>query len=155
MADLKREYIIPLRRKVKTAPMWRRSKKAISVLKNFMIQHMKAENVVICSELNELIWKNGGKNPPGKVSVVALRTSINGVDSTVVNLLESGVDTQMTRYVSTAPVAEKKTKKTEAKADVKTEAKAEVKEVKKVKAKKTEEKSEEKKADTKKETKEE
>lgn len=139
MANLKREYNVPLRRKVKTAPMWRRSKKAISVLKDFMKQHMKAENVIICAELNELIWARGGKCPPGKISVTALRTEVNGVDSTIVNLSSVGVEAQMAKY-GTSAVAEEK-----AEAPVTEEVKeAEVKEVKA-----------EKKAETKKETKEE
>jgi large subunit ribosomal protein L31e len=141
MAILKREYNVPLRRKVKTAPIWRRSKKAISVLKDFMKQHMKAENVIICAELNELIWARGGKCPPGKISVIALRTEVNGVDSTIVNLATIGVDTQMAKYGTV--VTE------EAEAPV-----AAVKEVKEVKAEKKTEESE-KKAETKKETKEE
>lgn len=127
MTDLKREYVIPLRRKCKTAPMWRRSKKAISVLKDFMRQHMKTENIIICSELNESIWKNGGKNPPGKVAVVAVKKEINGVLSTVVNLQTAGVDTQLGTYKSSAPVVEAPAKKAEVKSEVK---EAEVKEVK-------------------------
>ena len=134
MANLKREYNVPLRRKVKTAPMWRRSKKAISVLKNFMIQHMKAENVIICAELNELIWARGGKCPPGKISVTALRTEVNGVDSTIVNLSSVGVEAQMAKYGTVATDD----------AEVKTEVKAEVKK---------EVKTEEVKTDSKKETK--
>ena len=148
MANLKREYNVPLRRKVKTAPMWRRSKKAISVLKNFMIHHMNAENVIICSELNELFWARGGKCPPGKISVVALRTQVNGVESTIVNLLSVGVDAQMAKYGTVATE--------ESAVEVKTETKAKVAdaEVKEVKAEKKTVKSE-KKADTKKEVKEE
>lgn len=146
MANLKREYNVPLRRKVKTAPMWRRSKKAISVLKDFMKQHMKAENVIICAELNELIWARGGKCPPGKISVTALRTEINGEDSTIVNLSSVGVDAQLAKYATVAPVAEEK-----AEAPVTEEVKeAEVKEVQAEKPAKAE-----KKATTKKESKEE
>jgi len=115
--------------------MWRRSKKAISVLKDFMRQHMKAENVIICSELNESIWKNGGKNPPGKVAVVAVRKDVNGVLSTVVNLQTAGVETQLGTYKNVTPVVEApakaETKSTEVKEaevkEVKAEEKSEVK----------------------------
>ena len=51
MAELKREYVVPLRRKTLTAPKWRRTKKAVSVLKEFIMKHMKTDNVVICREL--------------------------------------------------------------------------------------------------------
>ena len=130
MANLKREYNVPLRRKVKTAPMWRRSKKAISVLKDFMKQHMKAENVIICAELNELIWARGGKCPPGKISVIALKTQVNGVESTIVNLSSVGVDAQMAKYGTVAADESEVVVKTEAKAEVKEEVKVEVKSAK-------------------------
>ncbi len=98
MAELKREYVIPLRRQTRFAPKWRRSKKAIAVLKDFIRKHMKVEDVIVCKELNELVWQRGSKNPPGKVSVVALKTSINGVDKVLVNLVEKGIDTQKALY---------------------------------------------------------
>ena len=105
MTDLKREYTVPLRRKTKVAPNWRRSKKAMSVLIEFIKKHMKTEEVVICNELNEKIWENGIKNPPGKVSVVALKTNINGVEKTLVNLVDVGVESQLNSYTKVAPKA--------------------------------------------------
>ncbi len=138
MTDLKREYTIPLRRKTKLAPNWRRSKKAMSVLIEFVKKHMKTDEVVICNELNEKIWENGIKNPPGKVSVVALKTNINGVEKTLVNLIEAGVESQLATYNKVTP----KAVAPETKADIK---EAEVKEVVEKKAEKVvEEKVEEK-----------
>lgn len=134
MAELKREYVVPLRRKTQLAPKWRRSKKAVSVLKEFIQKHMKTENVVVCSELNDFIWAKGGKNPPGKVSVIALKTNVNGVESTIVNLLESGIENQMKSYAGATPVAapvkeavvtEKVAAKTETKVEKKVEEKKE------------------------------
>ena len=98
MADLKREYVVPLRRKTRTAPKWRRSKKSVSVLKEFMQKHMKTDDIIVCSELNEYIWNNGAKNPPGKVSVTALRTEVNGELKTIVNLSSVGIDKQKDLY---------------------------------------------------------
>ena len=98
MAKLKREYVVPLRGKSRTAPKWRRSKKAVSVLRDFIKKHMKTDEVIICSQLNEYIWLNGGKNPPGKVSVIALKTQIGDKEKTLVNLLEHGIDEQLTIY---------------------------------------------------------
>ena len=105
MAELKREYVIPLRRRTRTAPKWRRSKKAVSVLKEFVEKHMKTDNVIICKELNEKIWANGIKNPPGKVSVVALKSEFNGVEKTLVNLAEVGIDEQTKLYAAQAAQA--------------------------------------------------
>ena len=100
MAELKREYVVPLRRQTRFAPKWRRSKKAIAVLKDFIRKHMKVEDVVVCKELNELIWQRGSKNPPGKVSVVALKTTVNGVEKVLVNLLDVGVEGQKALYAT-------------------------------------------------------
>ncbi len=69
-----RNYIVPLRNGWLKAPRWRRSKRAVAELKKFILKHSKAENVKLSNWINELIWNNGGKNPPAKVSVkVTLR----------------------------------------------------------------------------------
>ena len=113
MTELKREYVVPLRRKTKFAPKWRRSKKAVSVLNEFIKKHMKTDSVVICKELNEKIWGNGIKNPPGKVSVIAIKTNINGVEKTIVNLQEVGIDKQLELYKSQMPATPAKEEKAE------------------------------------------
>ncbi len=73
MARLKegstRTYTIPLRKGFLKAPKWRRSKRAVSEVRNFLIKHTKTEDIKIGRWLNEEIWKHGGKNPPGKVKV--------------------------------------------------------------------------------------
>ena len=121
MTELKREYVIPLRRKTLKAPKWRRSKKAVSVLKEFVQKHMKTDNVIICNELNEAIWGQGIKKPPGKVEVIALKNEFNGEEKCIVNLLSVGLEAQLKKYTTTAT-------KTETKVEVKD---AKVKEVKK------------------------
>ncbi|MEO2154529.1 MAG: 50S ribosomal protein L31e, partial [Nanoarchaeota archaeon] len=57
----------------KKAPRWRRAKKAISVVKQFLKRHMKVEEVKLSNEINEYIWQNGAKNPPGKISVKVVK----------------------------------------------------------------------------------
>jgi large subunit ribosomal protein L31e len=157
MTELKREYVVPLRRKSRFAPKWRRSKKAVVVLKDFIKKHMKSENVVICNELNEQLWANGAKNPPGKVSVIALKTTINGTEKTIVNLASVGVDNYVKTFgaqQSAAPSVEEKAAEELKEKDVKD---AEVKEVETKETSTKEEKSNtttsSKKKDTKKEVK--
>lgn len=106
MAELKREYVVPLRRKTIPAPKWRRSKRAVSVLREFMRKHMKADNVVVCQELNEHLWENGAKKPPGKVSVVAGRVDVDGEKRVIVNLKEYGIDQQLSLYEQPAAATE-------------------------------------------------
>jgi len=66
---IEREYIIHYRQKIKTAPKWRRAKKAISYVREFLKRHMKVKEVKLDNSINEEIWKNGAKNPPGKIKV--------------------------------------------------------------------------------------
>lgn len=129
MAELKREYVVPLRRKTRTAPKWRRSKKAVSVLKDFIKKHMKTDNVVICNELNETIWARGIKKPPGKVAVVALKTQLSGVEKTLVNLSSVGIDSQLELYkeLQKQPEPEKETQE-ETQEDSKEDSKEETQE---------------------------
>ncbi len=136
MTELKREYVVPLRRKVSLAPKWRRSKKAVFVLKEFIQKHMKTDNVVILAELNDKIWENGIKNPPGKVSVVALKTQFGGVEKTLVNLLEVGVDKYLEAYKLKGAEVEEQEK------EAKEVAKPAAKETKEVKETKEEVKNE-------------
>lgn len=87
----------------------------MSVLKEFIEKHMKTDNVLVCRELNEKLWENGIQNPPGKVSVIALKTTINGTEKTYVNLTEFGVD----KYINPENVIEKTAKKEKVAAEVK------------------------------------
>ena len=86
MADLKREYVIPLRKNFLKVPKWRRAKRGISTLNTFIKRHMKCEDIVICAELNQFIWGKGAKNPPGKISVTCLKTKVLDKYKVIVNL---------------------------------------------------------------------
>jgi len=70
MAEIKRSYNIPLRREFLKVPKYKRSKKAITAIKEFALKHMKCEKVTLLEELNEHVWKNGIKNPPHHVKVI-------------------------------------------------------------------------------------
>jgi len=72
MADEK-IYVIPLRRDFLKAPNYKRSERAISTIREFLIRHTKAEQVKIGRYLNLEIWKHGRKNPPGKIKVKVLK----------------------------------------------------------------------------------
>ena len=64
-------YTIPLREDFVKVPKYRRAKRAISKIKSYITRHMKSDNIKIGKFLNEKIWANGIKNPPGKVTVKA------------------------------------------------------------------------------------
>ena len=75
-----RFYTIPLAKKgFELTPRWKRSKKAIKVVREFLVRHMKPEgDVYISQDVNERIWENGIKNPPRKVRVRVTK-SIDGI----------------------------------------------------------------------------
>lgn len=79
MTEIKREYVIPLRRGFQNTPRYKRTHKAIRVLKEFLVKHMKSENVKLGPKLNDFIWRHGIQNPPPRVSVVATKDKDNVV----------------------------------------------------------------------------
>lgn len=66
---MERTYTIPLRKGWLKASRYRRAKKAVNTLKEFLVKHMKSEDVRLMPELNLEIWKHGMKNPPSRVKV--------------------------------------------------------------------------------------
>jgi len=63
---LTRVYVVPLRRAFE-APPYRRTKVAIRIIREFTARHMKATDVKIKEDVNELIWARGIKKPPRRV----------------------------------------------------------------------------------------
>ncbi len=68
---LERAYNVPLRREFQKSPRWKKTKKAVKALREFLQKHMKSDDVKLGKYLNEELWKHGMKNPPHHVKVVA------------------------------------------------------------------------------------
>ncbi len=66
---LERTYNVPLRKEFHKSPKYKRSKKAVLALKQFLAKHMKSDEVKLGRHLNEHIWAKGIKNPPHHVKV--------------------------------------------------------------------------------------
>jgi len=66
---LERNYNVPLRKGWLKAPKYRRAKKAVNTLKEFLAKHMKSNDVKLGMYVNEHIWKDGIKSPPHHVKV--------------------------------------------------------------------------------------
>ena len=80
--ELEREYVVPLKRGVLNVPHYRRAKKAIKVLKEFMVRHMNVRDgdlgkVKIDVYLNNELWFRGIKKPANKIRVKAKK--VDGV----------------------------------------------------------------------------
>ncbi|HZX44839.1 MAG TPA: hypothetical protein VFF28_04105 [Candidatus Nanoarchaeia archaeon] len=66
---LERVYNVPLRRKYLRAPNWKRTKRAVTALQEFVWQHMKPTELKIGKYANLELWKHGIKNPPHHIKV--------------------------------------------------------------------------------------
>lgn len=75
---LERTYNIPLRKEWLKAPRYKRAKKAVKAIREFLMKHMKSEEVKVGKHLNLKIWEHGIKNPPHHVKVNAIKYD-NGV----------------------------------------------------------------------------
>ena len=70
---IERTYNVPLRKGTRLAPNWKRTKKAVAVLREFLARHMKSDNIKLSKELNEKLWEHGIRNPPHHVKVNATK----------------------------------------------------------------------------------
>ena len=68
---LERVYNVPLRQGYMKVPKYKRAKKAVKTLREFLAKHMKSENVKIGDYVNKQIWQHGMRNPPHHVKVNA------------------------------------------------------------------------------------
>lgn len=69
---MERIYTIPLRN-VKEIKRTIRAPRAIREVQNFLMKHMKAEEVKIDASINEFIWERGIQKIPSKVKVNAVK----------------------------------------------------------------------------------
>lgn len=67
--EIERTYIIPLRREWTRAPKYKRAKRAVHAIQNFLMRHMKSDNVKIGQFLNLELWKHGIRNPPSRIKI--------------------------------------------------------------------------------------
>ena len=68
MSEMERIYTVPLK-EAWNAQRYRRSERAMMVLKAFAVRHMKAKEVTVDTTVNEAIWARGIKSPPHKIRV--------------------------------------------------------------------------------------
>ena len=62
-------FNIPLRQEFQKVPSWNKAKKAVKATRQFLIKHMKVENVLIGKYLHERLMEHGRQNPPHHVKV--------------------------------------------------------------------------------------
>ncbi len=70
---VERTYNVPLRKEYRKVPRWRRTKKATKALREFLVKHMKSDNIKLSLEINEKLWQHGIRNPPHHIKVNAVK----------------------------------------------------------------------------------
>ncbi len=80
---LERIYTIPLRKEFSRAPNYRRTKRSVRTIREFLQRHMKCDNVKLGKYLNLELWKDGRKNPPPRIQVKAIKDKIKIKDKDV------------------------------------------------------------------------
>lgn len=88
---LERVYNVPLRRDWIRTPKYRRTKKAVKALKEFLTQHMKPGvdekgrlKLKIGKMANLDLWKHGIRNPPHHIKVKAVKEADGTVKAELV-----------------------------------------------------------------------
>lgn len=73
MATVERTLTINIRKEVHKVPAYKRAKKAITAIREHLMQHMKAkkEDVKIGKYINLKVWEHGIQNPITRITVVA------------------------------------------------------------------------------------
>ncbi|MBT3836145.1 hypothetical protein HOD05_04785 [Candidatus Woesearchaeota archaeon] len=113
---IERVYNVPLRKEFRKVPRWKKTKKAVTALRQFLSKHMKSEDVKLSKKLNEHVWKHGIRNPPHHVKV-----TVSKDEKGVVNADLFGEEKVSKKSAPKAAKVEEK------KAEVKEEAKPETK----------------------------
>ncbi len=73
MADKERLYTIPLRKSFLKAVRYKRTAKAVKTVREFLVKHLKSEDIKLGKYLNQKLWERGMKNPPAKVQVKVIQ----------------------------------------------------------------------------------
>lgn len=105
---LERTYNVPLRREYLKAPKYKRTKKAVSALRQFLARHMKTDlsKIKIMNSANLELWKHGIKNPPHHVKVMVTKDSEGMVRAELFGVKKEGSEEEKKKRVKKS--AEKK-----------------------------------------------
>jgi len=76
-------FIIPLR-EAKTTTRNRRTRRATKVVREYLVRHMKSEEIKLDPKLNEKLWERGAKKPPARVRVKAVKDDEGVVTASLV-----------------------------------------------------------------------
>lgn len=76
---IERTYNVPLRKEFLKVPRWNRAHKAVKAMKEFLVKHMKSDDVKISTDISKAIWYRGALSPPHHVKITVTRNDKNEV----------------------------------------------------------------------------
>ncbi|MFH1821175.1 MAG: 50S ribosomal protein L31e [Methanobacteriota archaeon] len=65
-------FVIPLG-EVKRAPHYKRARRAAKIVREYLVRHMKSEEIKLDPKINEKLFERGVKKPPTKIRVKAIK----------------------------------------------------------------------------------
>ena len=77
---LERTYTIPFYPKLNSIPRTKRAPRAMRMIREFIVRHMKSDDILIDPLINEYIWSRGIKKPPRRISVLAKKSDDDVVE---------------------------------------------------------------------------
>jgi ribosomal protein L31E len=78
MADEK-ILLINVRKELAEYPRWKRSSKAMSLLRNIVARHSHSGKIIIDKKINETLWKTGARKPRASFRVKLVKRDNNSV----------------------------------------------------------------------------
>jgi large subunit ribosomal protein L31e len=81
---LERNYNIPLRKEFLKVARYKRTNRAASSVRSFLVRHMKSDNVRLGPRLNMKLWERGIRNPPHHINVTAVKYEEGNVKAELV-----------------------------------------------------------------------
>ena len=67
-------FTINLRKLALRESKWKKSKKSVALVRNFLKRHMKTDDIKLDKSITEEIWKRGSHKPPTKIRIKAYET---------------------------------------------------------------------------------
>ena len=98
-----RTYTIPFYPFMNSIPRTKRASKAVKLVKEFIMKHMKVDEVWLAQDVNEFIFKRGMQKPPRKITVRAEKGDDNVVAIYLAGLAPEEAFTTQTVEVKAQP----------------------------------------------------
>ena len=76
-------FVIPLGQ-AKEVPHYKRARRAAKLVREYLVKHMKSENVKVDPKINEKLFERGVKKPPARIRVKAVKEDDGSVNASLV-----------------------------------------------------------------------